>query len=567
MKKIMLCLAVLFSVVFLLNAGAYAEVNAAPAELRLAESSVQIQKGKTAVLKAESDLPEAVKKLEWESSDPKIATVKNGTVKGVACGECDIVCRVKDEPDMQAVCHVSVIQMISNIAVKNKNLTVGMFSSVKPEVDLKPKDATNPVLSWSSSDPSVAAVNEEGEITALGGGDCVVTAAATDGSGKSLDLKIHVPAYYTAESSVTVIEGSSKQIELFTNGINPADLKAAGGKKAQAFIGEDTVYISGVSAGKDTVKITHGKDALPIEITVIKPVDIVYSGEYGYIINEDGTAMMVAYTGPSTVDELKIPGEIDGLTVSALGYQAFQQLTAGQIIIPDSVTDIDTYCFYSCTADKIQLPASLNLIRENAFMGCTFETVEIPAAVRSIPANPFNFCRKLLSITVDPDNPYYRIYGGALVDIRDNELICYPIGLQAETYTVPSEVEIIGEEAFVYAKIKALVIPDNVKDIRFQAFLFSSVESVEAYGLERMGSAFHSCDLLKTVRLPETLKSIYGSAFQNDKSLETINLPASLTEIDRFAFTNAEGATFTVTEGSYAKKFVEKNGYNFVLAD
>ena len=227
MKKIMLCLAVLFSVVFLLNAGAYAEVNAAPAELRLAESSVQIQKGKTAVLKAESDLPEAVKKLEWESSDPKIATVKNGTVKGVACGECDIVCRVKDEPDMQAVCHVSVIQMISNIAVKNKNLTVGMFSSVKPEVDLKPKDATNPVLSWSSSDPSVAAVNEDtGYVYGVGAGTATITCKAMDGSGKKATVKAGVTGvksgrtvlmqdnvllrYYSSNANVAKVDGNGK---------------------------------------------------------------------------------------------------------------------------------------------------------------------------------------------------------------------------------------------------------------------------------------------------------------------------------------------------------------------
>ena len=77
--------------------------------ISLSETDAIISKGKSLKIKAETS-PEtaSIKKMNWESTDPNVASVKNGTVKGVTNGECDIICSTKDGSGIQAICHVTV---------------------------------------------------------------------------------------------------------------------------------------------------------------------------------------------------------------------------------------------------------------------------------------------------------------------------------------------------------------------------------------------------------------------------------------------------------------------------
>ena len=60
------------------------------------------------------------------------------------------------------------------------------------DATVTPKDATNKVLTWSSSDRKVATVDEEGIVKAVNEGTATITAEATDGSKVKGTLKIKV---------------------------------------------------------------------------------------------------------------------------------------------------------------------------------------------------------------------------------------------------------------------------------------------------------------------------------------------------------------------------------------
>jgi uncharacterized protein YjdB len=57
-----------------------------------------------------------------------------------------------------------------------------------------PTNASNKALSWSSSNKKVAKVDSNGLVTAVGGGSCVITAKAKDGSTKYADCVVTVIA-------------------------------------------------------------------------------------------------------------------------------------------------------------------------------------------------------------------------------------------------------------------------------------------------------------------------------------------------------------------------------------
>ena len=63
---------------------------------------------------------------------------------------------------------------------------------VTPSFTIKPEDASITTLEFESSKPEVASVNEQGVIEGTGTGTAVITAKATDGSGKSTTINVKV---------------------------------------------------------------------------------------------------------------------------------------------------------------------------------------------------------------------------------------------------------------------------------------------------------------------------------------------------------------------------------------
>ncbi len=154
-----------------------------------------VAKGRTVKLAAEiTGVPEGLKapKIIWESSDPKIAVCQQGTVRGVANGTAVIKasCALSDGTEIYNECPVTVFTSVTGISASHKKFDMSVGESVETRVTVQPADASNPVLDYTSSNESVATVDSRGIITCVGIGTATVTAAATDGSKKSVAFSV-----------------------------------------------------------------------------------------------------------------------------------------------------------------------------------------------------------------------------------------------------------------------------------------------------------------------------------------------------------------------------------------
>jgi hypothetical protein len=72
---------------------------------------------------------------------------------------------------------------VSSISLSRRSLLLIQGDSETLIPTILPSNAGNKNLAWSSSNQSVATVDQDGNVTAVGSGSCTITCAATDGSG------------------------------------------------------------------------------------------------------------------------------------------------------------------------------------------------------------------------------------------------------------------------------------------------------------------------------------------------------------------------------------------------
>ena len=126
----------------------------------------------------------------------------------------------------------------------------------------------------------------------------------------------------------------------------------------------------------------------------------------------------------------------------------------------------DMYCKSNSKIEEILIPHTVTTIQNNAFRLIYLKSLIIPKNVSSI-ANYIGAGLSLESIRVDPRNETYdsRNNCNAIIEKATNKLI-----KGTANTIIPNNIEIIGENAFVFTTITSVTIPDSVKTIENNVF-------------------------------------------------------------------------------------------------
>ncbi len=135
--------------------------------------------------------------VTWSSDNPSVATVNNGVVSAVSEGTATITVTAQGDSTKSASCTVTVTAAtvsVTGVTLNKTSTSLYVGDTETLTATVAPDNATNKAVTWTSSNPSVATV-ENGVVTALARGTAVITATAADGSGASASRTVTVSSY------------------------------------------------------------------------------------------------------------------------------------------------------------------------------------------------------------------------------------------------------------------------------------------------------------------------------------------------------------------------------------
>ena len=150
----------------------------------LDQSEASVVENETVTLKATiSPANATIQTVTWSSSNEDVATVDaSGKVTGVSEGSATITASAGGK---SASCEVKVtaaVIPVSGITLNRDTATINEKGTITLTATVSPDNATNPDVTWTSSDEDVATVDASGKVTGVKAGTATITASAGDKS-------------------------------------------------------------------------------------------------------------------------------------------------------------------------------------------------------------------------------------------------------------------------------------------------------------------------------------------------------------------------------------------------
>ena len=221
--------------------------------------------------------------LVYTSSNEKICTVDagNGTVRGVAAGDCEISVSSKESGKVldSYTLHVSKVS-VKSITLDKTELTLTLKSEPqKLKLTFDPVDSeTTTGLTWESSDEKIVKVSKDGVVTAVGIGSSTITAKI---QGKTAKCEVRVLAPLESiqldKASADLKKGETVDLNVKVNPVYTTDDKTVTWKSSNTNVAtvDKNGKVTAVDAGEATISATVGKFTETCKVTVSIPLEAI----------------------------------------------------------------------------------------------------------------------------------------------------------------------------------------------------------------------------------------------------------------------------------------------------
>ena len=275
-----------------------AEVNITKAET-VPETGVKLNKSSTTINVGAAENIQATitpanatnKNIIWFSSDKNVAAVRgNGatcTITGKKSGTATITAMSVNK-GLTAICNVTVTNpqiAVTGVTLDKKKLSLKTNEKQSLVVTIKPSNAANKAVNWSSSNINVATV-KDGVVTAKGKGTATISVTTRDGgyiatctvTVKAADpSEVGVTGVKLSKKSATIIKGKKLTLKATITPSNATN-KSVTWKSSNTKVAtvDKNGKVKGIKKGTATITAVtaDGKKTATCKVTVKNPVKV-----------------------------------------------------------------------------------------------------------------------------------------------------------------------------------------------------------------------------------------------------------------------------------------------------
>ena len=297
-----------------------------------------------------------------------------------------------------------------------------------------------------------------------------------------------------------------------------------------------------------------------------------YDGiNYSIISNDDKTCYISSAAGKT--GQLNLHETVyynnDAYKVIRIGSWAFYRCPGliGDIIIPNSITEIDDFAFYQCSGftGNLSLGKSIKKIGRKAFNECSGLNSDliIPDQVESIGESAFEGCSNLTgnlkigeSVHIIGKRAFYgcsRFNGDLIIPNSVKEIGEYAFNTQSIFQNLYIDIEEIKREYFYRDNLDinidfsgSLTIGNNVKIIGKESFKSKNFKELSlGNSIETIGeAAFEGCKgFMGELIIPNSVITIENDAFRSCEGFDKLVIGNSVKTIGDYSFAGFKGLT------------------------
>lgn len=276
-----------------------------------------------------------------------------------------------------------------SIVLDKEELTLETGASEALSAVILPEDATYKNVSWSSSDESIAAVSEDGTVTASAPGKAVITAETENGLSASCTVTVAEPVIEVenitlSNKKITLLKGESITLSAKISPDNADDKTVAWTSSNDSIVTVEDGFVNAIGDGKALITVTasNGK-AASCFVTVEDPViDIEnISLDRSSVSLETGeTASVSANIFPENATDKTIIWTSSNSKVAAVSEGNISAVSAGKAIITATAANGKAASCFVTVKDPY-IPVTEIIADQDSITIETGKTAELTATV------------------------------------------------------------------------------------------------------------------------------------------------------------------------------------------
>ena len=291
------------------------------------------------------------KDVKWTSSDKNVAKVnKKGVVRALAKGKAVITVSTVDG-GYTATCEIQVVKKVTGVRISRSKATIEKGATYQLSASVKPHDATNRAVTWSSSNKKVATVSSTGLVTARAAGKANIIVKTKEGGFKrkcAVTVRVSPTAITLSRNTATINTDATLKLKA---SLTPADATKAltwtsSNRKVAVVSSKGVVTALKGGTTTITVKTDNGLTASCV-VTVRQLVESIKLNKTKLTLSPNERAKLTATVTPSsalyqelewTSDNTKVVQVTDKGVVTAL------LAGSATITVKNQAADVSAVC-------------------------------------------------------------------------------------------------------------------------------------------------------------------------------------------------------------------------------